>query len=385
MAITLQFVAALQNPAPAAAAASTALTAAGEGAAAVLPFAALFDDLLKPQDLSAQMTATLMAAGADESELGTEAPLAAAPDAATQALLASLNLLPAAAPIVDAAGQTDIAEGVTAELPVSSGTAATAQADLLALTQQAGETPMTASGATPQLNAAQAQADAPVEIAAGEIKLPEAPANLAAAVLGSKVRADMSEPDLQLAEPTMPNTLTSEAAATRPAGQPAQPSAVAAPVRAEYHIPEPVAGSRWADALGQRALFMVEQQVKTAELHLNPPHLGPLEVKLALDGDKASLSFSSNQAAVREAVQQSLPRLQQVFADNGLAELNVQIHLGQQNQPQQQERQLAQEGGRDESNDSSARSLVVDMSAVQRSRWQVQSYASARGGVDTFA
>lgn len=392
MAITLQLATALQKTtppstaaaAPVTAATGTAANTAGDDAPPVVPFATLIDDLLKPLD--AAQTA-VVADTAPAVDLPSDAAPAgnAAADAATQALLASL-LVPApplnpSATAATAVDTTEAEEGVAA-LPLALSQMADgdelASGDALLLAQ--------GRGAAPQSNVLD-QASAPTMTPApGDRSLPEVAANLAAPGFESRLRALMPERALRedVHLDSLPLTDGSHARTAAPATALAAsgPSAGAAPL-AQYSIPEPVAGSRWADALGQRAMFMVDQQIKSAELHLNPPNLGPLEVKLALDGDKATLSFSTNQAAVREAVQQSLPRLHQVFADNGMAELNVQVHLGQQQQPQQQERQAGQSGqGAAPSGSMPVSDIQIQ---AQASRWHSQSYAAARGGVDIFA
>lgn len=151
----------------------------------------------------------------------------------------------------------------------------------------------------------------------------------------------------------------------------------------QFAIAEPVGGTRWADALGQKALFMVGQKIQSAEMHLNPPNLGPLEVKMVLDGDKSSINFVTSQAAVRDALQQSLPRLQQVMADNGMASINVHVQLGQS---QQQASNTQQQSGRQNSNKETQEGIVKEVSVASASpRWRShQTYGSVRG-VDVFA
>ncbi|GAB1232546.1 flagellar hook-length control protein FliK [Ferrigenium sp. UT4] len=92
------------------------------------------------------------------------------------------------------------------------------------------------------------------------------------------------------------------------ATQPALPSAIAAPL----------GQAQWADDFSQKITWLATQNRQQAELHLNPPHLGPLEVTLKLNGDQATALFSSPHAAVREAIEQSLPKLREMFADNGI-------------------------------------------------------------------
>lgn len=110
--------------------------------------------------------------------------------------------------------------------------------------------------------------------------------------------------------------------------QPLPLSAAAAPL--PMQIPGTVAPSpqttvatalthdRWADDFSQKVTWLATQNQQRAELHLNPPNLGPLEVSLRLNGDQATALFSSPHAAVREAIEQSIPKLREMFADNGI-------------------------------------------------------------------
>ena len=74
----------------------------------------------------------------------------------------------------------------------------------------------------------------------------------------------------------------------------------------------------WADALSERMLMMASRLEQVAELKLNPPNLGPLEVRLHLSGGEASAQFFAPQAAVREALETAMPRLREMFNDIGV-------------------------------------------------------------------
>jgi flagellar hook-length control protein FliK len=80
----------------------------------------------------------------------------------------------------------------------------------------------------------------------------------------------------------------------------------------------PVGGNRWGEEFGQKITWMTTQTDHSAELHLNPPDLGPLKVVLQISGDQATALFTSPHAAVRDAVAQALPRLRDMLADNGI-------------------------------------------------------------------
>ena len=90
-------------------------------------------------------------------------------------------------------------------------------------------------------------------------------------------------------------------------------------------LPPPVGSNGWGDALGQKVVWMAGQQQQTAELHLNPPHLGPLEVRVTISNDQVSAVFVSHQPAVRDAIEAAMPRLREMFADSGMTLGNAMV------------------------------------------------------------
>lgn len=74
----------------------------------------------------------------------------------------------------------------------------------------------------------------------------------------------------------------------------------------------------WGQGMGKQILWMVNQNISSAEFRLNPAKLGPLEVRIDMDNDQVNVAFSSRHADVREAVEQALPRLREMFEDKGL-------------------------------------------------------------------
>lgn len=88
----------------------------------------------------------------------------------------------------------------------------------------------------------------------------------------------------------------------------------------------PVGQPGWGRELGSRVLWLAKDNQQYAELRLNPPHLGPLEVRISLQPDQGtSLSFLSNHAAVRDAVAGALPQLREMLADGGFTMLDVNV------------------------------------------------------------
>ena len=107
-------------------------------------------------------------------------------------------------------------------------------------------------------------------------------------------------------------------------------SAVVAASRNQEPLPAlPVAprvgSTDWGGAVGEKVVWMAGQGHQVAELHLNPPNLGPLEVRLTIGNDQASALFVSHHSAVREAIETALPRLREMLADNGIMLGNVTV------------------------------------------------------------
>lgn len=78
-------------------------------------------------------------------------------------------------------------------------------------------------------------------------------------------------------------------------------------------VPQAVGTRGWDSAIGDRLMWMVQGEQQFAKLKLNPPNLGPLEVRLNVSHDQASVTFLAPHAAVREALEAAMPRLREMF------------------------------------------------------------------------
>jgi flagellar hook-length control protein FliK len=87
---------------------------------------------------------------------------------------------------------------------------------------------------------------------------------------------------------------------------------------AQPRLQEPVGGGRWADELGARLTLMATRGEQHGALRLSPEHLGPLEVQIRTQDDKASVWFGASHADTRAALQEALPRLRELFAASGM-------------------------------------------------------------------
>ena len=83
-------------------------------------------------------------------------------------------------------------------------------------------------------------------------------------------------------------------------------------------ITTPLGNSGWAGDFSQKVIWISTQKNQVAELHLNPPNLGPLNVVLKISDNQATALFTSPHSAVREAVENAMPKLREILADNGI-------------------------------------------------------------------
>ena len=88
---------------------------------------------------------------------------------------------------------------------------------------------------------------------------------------------------------------------------------------------ERVGDHAWGERVSQRVALMLGQKISSAHIQLDPPELGAMNIKVSLHGDQASVSFHSAHAVVRDALEQSFPRLQEMLNQQGLQLVDAQV------------------------------------------------------------
>jgi flagellar hook-length control protein FliK len=132
----------------------------------------------------------------------------------------------------------------------------------------------------------------------------------------------------------------------------------------------------WDQAISQKVVWMVGAAEQTATLTLNPPDLGPLQVVINVNNEKADTTFISENPDVRRALENGIPALRGLLDQAG-------VQLGQANvstSQQQQAFQQAEKGRAQQSlvNDNTTKPIETPVSTRTISR-------TNNGLVDTFA
>jgi len=146
-------------------------------------------------------------------------------------------------------------------------------------------------------------------------------------------------------------------------------------------VPTRLDSPAWSKDFGQHVIRLAVEGQPAAEIHLNPPELGPIRVLIEMNGQDATLQFTAEHAHTREALEGALPRLREMFSAGALtltgAEVAGQTFSHHSSNPQERppDQTLINRQG--------MRSLaVVDISPV--SLVSARSLAG-RSGVDLFA
>jgi flagellar hook-length control protein FliK len=118
----------------------------------------------------------------------------------------------------------------------------------------------------------------------------------------------------------------------------------------------PVGSSEWADELSTRLTLMAERGHHTASLRLSPEHLGPLEIRISVTDDQASVWFGAAHADTRAAIEQALPRLRELFASQGLTLADAGVS---HQSPQDQSRPQPTSGDASPSSDGEGKVISI--------------------------
>ena len=90
-------------------------------------------------------------------------------------------------------------------------------------------------------------------------------------------------------------------------------------------VPQPVGGKDWQGAIAERVVWMTQGEQQFARLTLNPPNLGPLEVRVSVSQDQTSVHFLAGHAAVRDALEAAIPRLRDLFDQQSMSLVHAEV------------------------------------------------------------
>jgi hypothetical protein len=107
--------------------------------------------------------------------------------------------------------------------------------------------------------------------------------------------------------------------------------------------------AQFSQGVADRVSLMMDGNLTSAKLQVNPPALGPIEVRIALQGGHAQVSFSSHSAVTRDALESSSDKLREMLGSQGFSSVNVDISQRsfQERSPQSQAYEAGPASGAD--------------------------------------
>lgn len=95
-------------------------------------------------------------------------------------------------------------------------------------------------------------------------------------------------------------------------------------------IPVPLAHPQWGDKFSEHIVWLGQNDIKSAIIKIHPEELGPLEISVKVSKDaSASVNIISHSAHVKDLVDQAIPKLRDMMAEQGLNLSDVQVSTEQ--------------------------------------------------------
>ena len=93
---------------------------------------------------------------------------------------------------------------------------------------------------------------------------------------------------------------------------------------------QPQAGQeQFARGLGERMLLMADGGLQSARIKLSPENLGPLDIRIQVQDDATQVWFNASQGQTREILEQAMPRLRELLADQGMRLTDANVSGGE--------------------------------------------------------
>lgn len=131
----------------------------------------------------------------------------------------------------------------------------------------------------------------------------------------------------------------------------------------------------WTQDVTDKVMWMSSQNLRSAEIKLDPAELGRLDITVSVNQEHTQITFNSAHAGVRESLEAQMYRLRELFAQQGMQSVDVNVSDQSRQQAQGQAHTAGQgrSGSALESNDE-ALSQVTSIREQQDGRLGLVDY-----------
>ncbi|ELQ2462768.1 flagellar hook-length control protein FliK [Vibrio vulnificus] len=105
--------------------------------------------------------------------------------------------------------------------------------------------------------------------------------------------------------------------------------------------PMPLTRELANDQVAEKVLMMMSKNLKQLDIRLDPPELGRMQIRMTMNNDIANVHFTVTNPQARDIIEQTLPRLREMLAQQGMQLADSSV---QQQASGQQQRQYSADG-----------------------------------------
>ncbi len=103
-------------------------------------------------------------------------------------------------------------------------------------------------------------------------------------------------------------------------------------------VPLPMSQSAWGEQVSDKVVWLANQKIQFAEIHINPQELGPVEVKINMQNEQTAITFTSPHQGVRDLLEMNVNRLREMMSENGVDLTHVDVSdQSSQHEPQEED------------------------------------------------
>jgi flagellar hook-length control protein FliK len=145
----------------------------------------------------------------------------------------------------------------------------------------------------------------------------------------------------------------------------------------------PVGQAEWGDKVMGKLSWLTARNMSVAEIHLSPADLGPMEVKVRMHNDQASITVHAANPMVRDQLEQHSHRLRDMLSEQGVS--LERFDVSDQSRQQPGEQGNAEAGGSGGQGNRGGDGLGSELGGQDAILAGGQLDLSWRGEVDVFA
>ncbi|PFG11813.1 MULTISPECIES: flagellar hook-length control protein FliK [unclassified Marinobacter] len=145
----------------------------------------------------------------------------------------------------------------------------------------------------------------------------------------------------------------------------------------------PVGQADWGDKVMGKLSWLTARNMSVAEIHLSPADLGPMEVKVRMHNDQASITVHAANPMVRDQLEQHSHRLREMLSEQGVS--LERFDVSDQSRQQSGEQGNAEAGSSGGQGNRGGNGLASELGGQDAILAGGQLDLSWRGEVDVFA